>query len=511
LSVMFNMILRLTAAFLLSASVLVESIPLAGFPPIMFSPAPLDESGNFVAASYDGYDITLADGVTLSISLSGDRVVFYSDAERSYDIVLSKCKTQRVVRNFNRAGDAFEIQLSGFMNEGELYYLTIKYEALGRSISNGNNIIFMSGGSLYFWKSANYENNVETCAELLTDSQSLKECLEPQNDVESDDPYIIAFSNKLCEGAEDDWEKVYRIYDYVSHELEYDAVESDDDSKAYQDGAIEVIRDGKGICEGFANVFVALCRAQGIPAVIEFGIGFSNYDYMMNKDPDDVPYADHAWAAVFLGGKWHFVDPTYDMTKYYYGPDNVTATDDKTLYYLLPLESFSNDHMIQDADTRHSIPSSGSCGKNATYTITRDGVCCISGSGNIRMPDGVIGFNKLVFADDCTITTIGKNCFYDCDLITTVILPDTVTSIEENAFGSCEDLEYVYIPNGCRYIGRQAFDYCDELSYVYIPDSVKMIASWAFDDCPRLYICVSSRQARFADSYGVRPMYIEVR
>ncbi len=484
--------------------VLCAALTISAFPGLL-------RKGEFVPASYDAYELTLADGVTMNMSLSGDRVIFDSSENREYDITLSKCRTLRVVRNFTGAGGVFDIELASSMNEGELYYLTISYEAFGRTVENGNNIIFLDGDTLHFWKSANYEYNLGTCSELMTDKLSLMECLEPQNDVECDDPVLIGYSKEICGDAETDWEKVYRIYVYIAHEMAYDNVESEAGSGTYQDSAVDVLRDGKSICEGFANAFVALCRAQGIPAAVEFGMGYSDYEEMTTRDVKDDDYADHAWAAVYLGGKWLFVDPTYDMAKTYYGNNNVESGNEVTLYYLLPLESFSNDHMILDADTRHGIPSSGSCGTNARYEITRDGVCYISGSGTIKMPEGVNGFSKVVFAEDCTVTAIGKHCFDDCDLITSIVLPDTVKTIDGFAFNTCEDLEYIYIPEGCAQIGEQAFCYCDELSYVRIPDSVTWIGPWAFDDCPRLYISVPEEHADFAKKYDTKPMFIETR
>ena len=498
------MIRRLIASLMVSASIFVGALPFMRFPELKLK-------DDFVPASFDAYEVTLADGATVNMMLSGDRVIFDSSENRSFDITLTKCKSLRVVRNFTGAGGLFDIEFASSMNEGELYYITLSYEAFGRTITNGNNIIFRDGDELYFWKTSNYKYNVGTCSELMTDKLSLQECLEPQNDVECDDPVLIGYSERICDGAEDDWEKVYRIYTYIAHGMAYDSVESDASSGTYQDSAVDVLRDGKSICEGFANTFTALCRAQGIPAAVEFGMGFSDYEEMTERDVSKEKYADHAWAAVYLGGKWHFVDPTYDMSKTYYGDGNIESGQDLMLYYLLPLESFSNDHMILDADTRHGIPSSGSCGDHATYEITRDGVCTISGYGKIKMPEGVNGFNKVVFADDCKVDTIGKHCFDDCDLITSVILPDSVRVIEGFAFNTCEDLEYVYIPEGCAQIGEQAFCYCDELSYVRIPDSVTWIGPWAFDDCPRLYISVSSEHSDFAKRYDTKPMYIETR
>ena len=494
------MILRMIASLVICTSFILGSFPV------------LEKKGDFAPASYDEYELTLADGETLTMRLAGERIIFESGKQdRRYNILLSKSQNMRVVKNFTGAGSSFYIDCASFMDEDVLYNITISYEAYGLELTNGDHVIYKDKNRIHFWKSANYEYNLETCSEMWTDEQSLTECLQPQNDIECDDPVLIAYSERICEGAEDDWEKVFRIYVYIAHQMAYDEVEADDSNGGYQDGAVAVLRDGKSICEGFANAFTALCRAQGIPAVVEFGIGFSDYKEMTERTPDAGDYADHAWAAVYLGGKWHFVDPTYDMSRYYEGSKKVTIVENETSYYLLPLECFSNDHRIYDADTIHGIPTAGYCGATAYFEITRDGVCHIWGYGTIVMPAGVNCFSKVVFEEGSNITRIGKDCFSDCDLLTTVILPETVTYIDDFAFNTCEDLEYVYIPEGVTYIGEQAFDYCDELSYIRVPDSVEKIGRWAFDNCPRLFINVPSGFGNLTNNYDTRPMRVDCR
>lgn len=488
----------------IASLIICVSFALNSVPGILGKPA-------FVPASFEGYTMTLADGESLDMHLVGGSIVFNSSVSRDYDVVIAKVKTMRAVKTFSKSGTSFEVDCSGAMNEGELYYVDITYEAFGLTVNVGNNIIFKQGKKLYFFKSDSYAYNTEACSELWTDEQSLKECLEPQNDVECDDPVLIEYSNKICAGASGDWEKVFRIYIYIAHQMAYDNDEIDGGPDGHQDSAVDILRDGKGICEGFANCFTALCRAQGIPAVVEYGMGLNNYDEITTRTFSDSDFADHAWAAVYLGGAWRFVDPTYDMSRYYDGPGKVKSIENTTTYYLLPLESFSNDHRILDADTRHGIECAGYCGDNAFYQITRDGVCHISGEGTVKMPAGKICYSKVVFDEGSNITEIGTDCFEDCDLLTCVVLPDTVKRIDDYAFNTCEDLEYVYIPEGVTYIGDQAFSYCDELAYVRIPDSVYSIGSWAFDNCPRLYISIPSSLSGFDSDYDRKPMYIECR
>ena len=510
------MFLKAAASVILSASMVLGALPAGAFEgyekTFTYTPENLIRmKGTFESATFDEYEITLADGGTITLILDDGSMIFKSSKDRDYEISLNKVETGRCVRTFSESGNSFSINFEDYMDEDVLYYVIISYDAYDITVSNGNNIIFKSGSNLYFWKSVNYDYNLITTSEMWTDEQSLKECLEPQNDVECDDPVLIEYSNQITAGAADDWEKVFRIYMYISSEMAYDLEEANTAGGGYQDSAVDIIRDGKGICEGFGNLFTALCRAQGIPACVEFGIGFADYEELTTRIPTSADYADHAWAAVYLGDKWHFMDPTYDISRYYSGPGDVDTYSITTLYYMQPLEAFSNDHMILDADTCHGLPTSGSCGDNATYEITRDNVCHISGYGAIQMPDGVNCFDKIVFEEGSEITEIGESCFVDCDLITTVILPDTVKYIDIAAFNTCEDLQYIYLPEGLEYIGQEAFDYCDELSYVYIPDSVTDIGYWAFDDCPRLYLSVPSHLGDITDDYELEPMHIEYR
>ena len=496
------MFLKAAASIILSASFLFGAVP--SFPVI-------DGKADFQAASFESYDIWLADGDCLNMSVGDRWLLFDTYSDKEFTITLYKASSSRKIKSFTGTGPQFDFEVASLLEENELYYVFISYEAFDTTITSGDHMIVLKGGKVHFWESTNYEYNLDTTSEMWVDPVSLEECTRPQNDVESDDPVIICYSDQICEGAKNDWEKVFRIYMYVSGVMAYDYVEAGDDAGGYQDGAIAVMRDGKGICEGFANTFVALCRAQDIPAVVEFGIGFASYDEITTRTPTNNDYADHAWAAVCLGEKWHFVDPTYDMSHFYEGPDKITSYDPTTLYYLLPLEAFSNDHRIMDADTMHGIVSAGYCGDNATFEITRDGVCYIRGEGAIKMPPGVNGFSKVVFDPDSNITVIDTECFCDCDLITVVILPDTVKRIESLAFNTCEDLEYVYLPEGLEYIGQEAFECCDELSYIRVPDSCTTVEIWAFDLDPRLYLSVPSKFGNVDSDYDLRPMYIEYR
>lgn len=84
------------------------------------------------------------------------------------------------------------------------------------------------------------------------------------------------------------------------------------------------------------------------------------------------------------------------------------------------------------------------------------------------------------------VTTIGEDCFRNCEAITTIILPDTVTGIDDRAFAGCGKLRGLYVPDGTKYIGEDVFDGCVSLESICIPGSVESIAAGTFDDCAAL-------------------------
>jgi transglutaminase-like putative cysteine protease len=72
---------------------------------------------------------------------------------------------------------------------------------------------------------------------------------------------IRALNKEILAGVDasaTDWQKVEAIYDYVLEHIAY--VEGPDK------GAVETLRDGQADCQGRSMVFIALCRANKVPA-----------------------------------------------------------------------------------------------------------------------------------------------------------------------------------------------------------------------------------------------------
>ncbi len=84
------------------------------------------------------------------------------------------------------------------------------------------------------------------------------------------------------------------------------------------------------------------------------------------------------------------------------------------------------------------------------------------------------------------VKSIGEWAFADCDILKSIIIPDSVTNIGDIAFANCTSLEHITIPNSVKSIGSLAFNRCENLESVVIPDSVRFIGSFAFGSCTGL-------------------------
>lgn len=101
---------------------------------------------------------------------------------------------------------------------------------------------------------------------------------------------ISEFGNLPPGGA-----RVNTIAQWIHNKVEYRYSTTDAMTSAY-DTATQRI----GVCRDFAHLLISFCRALGVPARYMSG-------YCLELDPPDF----HAYAQVFLSGKWHNVDATF--------------------------------------------------------------------------------------------------------------------------------------------------------------------------------------------------------
>ncbi len=85
--------------------------------------------------------------------------------------------------------------------------------------------------------------------------------LRPSPYIESSAAEIVEAAKKVGADKENAWDRVEAIYDWVR-----DKVQFEDNRGGTVKGALATLRDGTGDCDEMTSLFVALCRASGIPA-----------------------------------------------------------------------------------------------------------------------------------------------------------------------------------------------------------------------------------------------------
>ena len=115
--------------------------------------------------------------------------------------------------------------------------------------------------------------------------------------------------------------------------------------------------------------------------------------------------------------------------------------------------------------------SSGTCGKNLTWTLDDAGTLTISGTGDMEdyyssMPPWDMGSIKTVVIKN-GVTSIGAAAFWGAVNMTSIEIPDSVTSLGDIAFKTCFGLTSVTIPKSVTSI-EHSFYYCMGLTEVNV-------------------------------------------
>lgn len=140
----------------------------------------------------------------------------------------------------------------------------------------------------------------------LTEINSLY--LLPQERIDSDNDEIISKAKELTEDIASDYNKAKAIFEYINVNMQYDT------STSYANkGSISALKNMKGVCEEFATLYVAMCRAVGIPsrAIEGYWIQYEEKEISGDKIKEK-QLINHVWPEIYLQDfGWVPVEPTY--------------------------------------------------------------------------------------------------------------------------------------------------------------------------------------------------------
>lgn len=147
--------------------------------------------------------------------------------------------------------------------------------------------------------STHYSINSSLVASYDRSSYLYMKHTEPEKLIESDREEIMSTAESIIGNETDTHKNVLKIYNFVTKHVHY---------KAQHDemGALWALNNGVGDCSEYSYLFVALCRAAGIPARIQAGFAF--------HFPSETTEDGHMWAEYYLENYgWIPVDATWRL------------------------------------------------------------------------------------------------------------------------------------------------------------------------------------------------------
>lgn len=141
----------------------------------------------------------------------------------------------------------------------------------------------------YFQTIANAQFSVEG----IEDQRNLL----PSQGIESDHVSIQERAEQITEGITDERERARAVYAFVAQHVAYDVekYQTENSFTRLYDSALEALDSGKGVCQDYAYLAIALLRSLGMEA-----------HYVVGQAGEL-----HAWVEVMVDGEWIEMDPTW--------------------------------------------------------------------------------------------------------------------------------------------------------------------------------------------------------
>lgn len=184
--------------------------------------------------------------------------------------------------------------------------LTIEKDDSGNIYACWDNINIKGQGTFQveldyhvFSFSLHYTVNSSLITDYDNTSDMYRKYTQPEDLIESTNPEIVSEAENLTRNVSDFHEKVLKIYEFVKSHIHY-VIQPE------ERGALWALKNETGDCSEYSYLFVALCRAAGIPARVQAGFAFHSFSETL-KD-------GHMWAEYYLGNYgWVPVDVTWGL------------------------------------------------------------------------------------------------------------------------------------------------------------------------------------------------------
>ena len=202
------------------------------------------------------------------------------------------------------------------LDKSDIYFPLGRISVLNNNITVTKNneefnyeIVYDSCGGYWLnFDASQFENDTEVIIDFtrtdqqtedFIDSTHLGNWLKASHYIDCDNEAIISKALEITEGLNTNLEKAIEIQQYVTGYLEY----YEEYNKPADVKASKTLEEGIGVCMNFSRLYVALCRASGVPARSVWGIV---YGY------DGIYHYHHQWAEICdEDGIWYTCDFNY--------------------------------------------------------------------------------------------------------------------------------------------------------------------------------------------------------
>ncbi|MDR1160275.1 MAG: S-layer homology domain-containing protein [Syntrophomonadaceae bacterium] len=307
----------------------------------------------------------------LEIKANNDLITIFVPSEQIYTsimLILRDSNDNEVYKKVSKRkwqGEHLVAEFSiDYLTDG-LYYLGI-YTNNGES-NTYSSVVYKhdiplnrSAGKWSFNIAPTFAINSNIFHSKRTDSNALAFYTLPSANIQSKAPEIYALAEQIAGGLNDPYEKAVAIHDWVCNNIWYDFDSFSNLSSDTDTSALNTLKTGRSVCEGYAALTAALLRAQGIPAKLIHGyaLGITGGSVWTDNvlSGNEI---NHTWNEAFLNNRWVIIDTTWDSANAF---ENGVIIDSNGLrnrrYFDASLEAFSIDHLIQDY-SEENIPDGG--------------------------------------------------------------------------------------------------------------------------------------------------------
>ena len=329
--------------------------------------------------------------------------------------------------------------------------------------------------------------------------------------------FMKQMSNQITAGATSDYDKLLKLYEYVTSEFYYDSIAFSTHSYQYANPYNNLYNhvnkiasansDNQGrvatTCQGFSAIFLSMARAQGIPTRFVYGHRATSPNNNWGTE-NNIGVKDHWWVESYVNGRWIFIDPTIGTNNKWNKNTNVWQYFGLTNYtYFDPSqEQISVSHIYHNIypDKRfgYLITDEGEIQKLSSFLEnTSNGVK----NGTIMNPDYVKG-DKMTWGDGYKSHFMGNgygnttqiqwsNNGFTGSVDFSGFSKLRKLSMHHNKLQSidlsnCSSLESVYLYNNN--LTQVDLSNCKNLTYASITTNNKLQEAWLYANKKNIYI-----------------------